>query len=364
MAERTIASVLKTVEALRSPGVRIPLSPPLPGGRRKAALSPFCVHVEFSWAKCASPALPPGSNHSYIGVWAQSPNCEVPAGFLALRLPIAGNRGYTDLRSAVGKVLNMVRKRRSAEETRELMVTEGLRQLQDRGIKPGVDHLTLESAYITLDIPRSSSHSAWSIDDEHSPQVTYQRAVLKAWLLERESTMFADSAGSALIELFDATDGRPSDGSIMRTAIQAAFAAGIGQIGGCRSDGDFLTTDLALRFAIASQPPSDRDAEIEEWLRKGEVTNRQNRIEDTYRPLGELLGIRPKAEFGERAYELFAIATASIVEGIGLRHRILPELELDKPIFDSTDGETPTQLVGLCVEAFAWTFFERIPAED
>ena len=28
MAERTIASVLKTVEALRSPGVRIPLSPP------------------------------------------------------------------------------------------------------------------------------------------------------------------------------------------------------------------------------------------------------------------------------------------------------------------------------------------------
>ena len=39
MAERTIASVLKTVEALRSPGVRIPLSPPLAGGRRKAAPS-------------------------------------------------------------------------------------------------------------------------------------------------------------------------------------------------------------------------------------------------------------------------------------------------------------------------------------
>ena len=28
MAERTIASVLKTVEPLRVPGVRIPLSPP------------------------------------------------------------------------------------------------------------------------------------------------------------------------------------------------------------------------------------------------------------------------------------------------------------------------------------------------
>ena len=41
MAERTIASVLKTVEALRSPGVRIPLSPLDPEGRRKAALRPF-----------------------------------------------------------------------------------------------------------------------------------------------------------------------------------------------------------------------------------------------------------------------------------------------------------------------------------
>ncbi len=39
MAERTIASVLKTVEPLRVPGVRIPLSPLLPGGRHKAAPS-------------------------------------------------------------------------------------------------------------------------------------------------------------------------------------------------------------------------------------------------------------------------------------------------------------------------------------
>ena len=41
MAERTIASVLKTVEPLRVPGVRIPLSPPLAEGRHKAAFSRF-----------------------------------------------------------------------------------------------------------------------------------------------------------------------------------------------------------------------------------------------------------------------------------------------------------------------------------
>ena len=254
----------------------------------------------------------------------------------------------------------MAKTRRSAQETRELMVAEGLRQLQNRGIEPGVEHLTLENAYSALDIPRSSSHSAWSIDDERTPQVTFQRAVLKEWLLERESTLFSDSAAVALTELYEATDGQPSSDSVIRTAIQAAFQAGLGEDGEGRTDGDYLTTDLALRFAIASQPPTDRDPEIEEWLRQGEVGNRQDRIEDSYRPLGELLGLRPKEEFGDRAYALFAIAVASVVEGVGLRHRILPELDLDKPLFEAADGEAPTMLVGLCVEAMVKTFFEPI----
>ena len=47
MAERTIASVLKTVEALRSPGVRIPLSPLFGWGRLRAA--PIAVFSRFRW---------------------------------------------------------------------------------------------------------------------------------------------------------------------------------------------------------------------------------------------------------------------------------------------------------------------------
>ena len=303
--------------------------------------------------------IAPTTKVAYIGFWAQCP--KPGTGGVPRPLPIADLwSANTDPRSAVGKVLLMAKRRRSAQETRELMVAEGVRQLQERGIEPGVEHLTLENAYSALDIPRSSSHSAWSIDAEHTPQVTFQRAVLKEWLLERESTMFADSAAAAIAELYETTDGGPSRGSVIRTAIQAAFHAGLGQVGEDRTDGDYLTTDLALRFAIASQPPSDRDPEVEEWLRQGEVSNRQDRIEDSYRPLGELLGLRPKAEFGESAYGFFAIAVASVVEGVGLRHRILPELELDKPLFEAADGEAPTLLVGLCVESLVKTFFEPV----
>ncbi len=239
------------------------------------------------------------------------------------------------------------------------MVEIGLRQLQEQGVGIGVDHLTLEAACSEGAIPRSSSNAAWAIDDDYTPQVVYQRAVLKAWLLERESSMFADAAQEALVTLFADEDNPPSASSIVRTAIQAAFVAGYGDERGQR---DFLSTDMALRYAIASQPKDLRDEEVASWLREGELSNRANRIEDSYKPLGTLLGMRPKPAIGEVAYELFGIVVASLVEGIGLRNQVLPELNLDVPLI-AVEGETPGLLIGLCVEAMIPVFFEPIPED-
>jgi len=244
------------------------------------------------------------------------------------------------------------------------MVAVGLRQLQEEGIGIGVDHLTLESACVAAEVPRSSSHSAWAIDDDYTPQVMYQRTVLKAWLLERENTMFADTAHDALVKLFADPENPPSSSAIVRTSIQAAFKAGYGLQEEQRNDGDFLSTDMALRYAIASQPPGQRDQEISGWLRQGETANRANRIEDSYKPLGTLLRMRPRPEFGESAYELFGIVIASLVEGIGLRNQVLPEKNLDKPLFDVEPGETPPLLIGLCVEAMVPVFFEPVPEDE
>lgn len=239
------------------------------------------------------------------------------------------------------------------------MVEVGLRQLQEQGVGIGVDHLTLEAACLEGDIPRSSSNAAWAIDDDYTPQVMYQRSVLKAWLLERESSMFADAAQEALVALFADEDEPPSASAIVRTSIQAAFAVGYGDERGL---GDYLSTDMALRYAIASQPVSMRDEEVASWLREGELSNRADRIEDSYKPLGTLLGMRPKPAIGDSAYELFGVVVASLVEGIGLRNQVLPELNLDVPIFE-VEGETPALLIGLCVEAMVPVFFEPIPEE-
>jgi len=245
------------------------------------------------------------------------------------------------------------------------MVAAGLRQLQLEGIGLGLDRITLEAACLTADIPRSSSHSAWAIDDNYTPQVTYQRAVLRAWLLEREDSLFADAAQNALVELFADPNNPPDASAIVRTSIQSAFEAGFGLDDPDRAgEGDYLSTDLALRYAIASWPDEGRDEEIPTWLKQGETLNRQDRIEDSYKPLGTLLGIRPKEAFGELGYELFGIVVASLLEGIGLRNRILPDLHLGQTRYSTVAGESPATILELCVEAMVPIFFEPVPADD
>lgn len=256
------------------------------------------------------------------------------------------------------------RVRRTAKQTRQILVAEGLRQLQAHGVQIGLDHITLEAACAATDVPRSSSHSAWAIDDEYTPQALFQRTVLNAWLTTREDSMFAVAAQDALVDLYKEPDSDPAPAEVVRAAIQAAFFEGFNA--GARADnggGAYLSTDLAIRFAIASQPNSERDEEILAWLREGEVGNRSDRIDDSYKPLGALLGMQPRPEYGERAYVLFGIAIAALVEGIGLRHEILPELGLDQPLVPTPEGGVDALLIGVCVDALVPAFFEPIPSE-
>jgi len=246
-----------------------------------------------------------------------------------------------------------------------VLVAEGLRQLQERGLQVGMDHVTLEAACVNTGVPRSSSHAAWSIDDEFAPQAMFQRAVVRAWLSDREDTMFASASHAAVADALERKGEALTGSEIIRVAIQAAFVEGLNLEDDLAADeGDYLSTDMAIRHAIASQPHADRDDEMLEWLRTGEMSNRNARIEDTYKPMGELLGRKPRPQYGDRAYTLFGIAAAALVEGIGMRHAILPELELDKPLFPAEDGDEPTLLIGACVEALVDTFFEPAAGDD
>ncbi len=252
------------------------------------------------------------------------------------------------------------RRRRSAEETRELLVAEGLTQLQNRGVHIGLDHITLESACAATDVARSSSHAAWANDDGYSPQSLFQRTVLRAWLTSQEDTLFADAAQDAVMKALDQWGEALTKGDIIRFAIQAAYLAGSTSDDG--AEGDFLSTDLAIRHSIASRPDSERDVEMLGWFQHADVDNRNQRIEDTYKPMGELLQMEPRPEYGESAYQHFAIAVAALTEGIALRRSVMPHLKLDDPIKDVPGENAPALLIGVCVEALVEAFFRPIGA--
>jgi len=241
------------------------------------------------------------------------------------------------------------------------MVQHGLRQLENDGVEIGLDHLTLEDARLAADVPRSSSHSAWSISDRWAPQETYQRAVIERWFSVRQDRLFADASTEAIQRYLRSSDGDLSSKAIMRVAVQAA----VDEASSEDEDGQrnaFLSTDMALRHALASQPEARRDGEVLGWARAGERINQDRRIANNYKPLGEFLGLRPRPEFGDDAYRYLAVGIASIVEGVSLRHVLFPENGLaDNLILDEGPDQGPATLACICIEALTERFFEPDP---
>ena len=239
-----------------------------------------------------------------------------------------------------------------------MLVAEGLRQLEQVGMDFGVEHLTLEAACAVTNVPRSSSHAAWAIDDDYTPQALFQRTVLKEWLTTREGTTFASAAEKALAQAFEEHGEKLTRNDIIRVAIQAALEEGLSPDEHGVGNG-LLSTDMAIKHALASQPAELRDPEIVAWARDAERKNRAERIADSYRPLGQLLDIRPRAEYGDAAYEHLALAIAALTEGITMRELVLPDDEVATTEIRPSEGPgIPATLLGVCVEALVEKFFE------
>jgi hypothetical protein len=254
------------------------------------------------------------------------------------------------------------RPRRSAEETRRVLVAEGIKQLESVGMDFGVEHLTLEAACAVTNVPRSSSHAAWAIDDDYAPQALFQRTVLQEWLTTREAATFADAAQTALAQALEDHGDGLSAHDIIRIGIQAALESGL-QPNEEGVGSGLISTDMAIKHTLASQPAENRDPEIVAWARDAELANRADRIVDAYRPIANLLGLKPRPEYGEDAYAHVALAVAAIVEGVTMRELVIPELNVARAsIRPLGDNGVPATLVGVCVEAIVDKFM--MPIED
>jgi len=224
----------------------------------------------------------------------------------------------------------------------------------------GVEHITLETACASTNVPRSSSHAAWAIDDDYAPQALFQRTVLRQWLQTREGSIFAEAAQEATAHALE-QHGELTGHEIARVAIQAALEVGLSP--NDQGDGTgLLSTDMAIKHTLASQPASSRDPEIVAWASEAETKNRAERIDDAYRPLGKLIGLRPRSEFGDAAYGHLALAVAALTEGITMRELVLPELGVARSqIREEPASPIPSTLLGVCVEALIDKFFEPQP---
>jgi len=255
------------------------------------------------------------------------------------------------------------RPRRSAEETRQVLVAEGLKQLETVGMDFGVEHITLEAACAVTNVPRSSSHAAWAIDDDYAPQALFQRTVLQEWLTTREAEAFAEAAQTALTDAYEQHGDNVTRHDIIRVCIQAALEEGLAPNETGIGSG-LISTDMAIKHTLASQPAEDRDPEIIKWAKDAELANRAERIEDSYRPIAEMLGMVPRPEYGPEAFEHVAFAVSAIVEGITMRELVIPELDLArKSIRPVSDNGIPATLLGVCVEAIVDKFLMSAPVD-
>lgn len=240
------------------------------------------------------------------------------------------------------------------------MLESGVAMLQRHGIEIGVDGLTLEAICIEQDIARSSSHAAWAIDDRFSPQETFQRAVLQRWLRDSEATLFSAAATTAISEVLS------EDANAMALAIQrgteAAFIAAMERYEA--GDGDFISTDMAMRFALASQREEERDSDVFQWVQESEARNRHDRIENLYKPMSELIGVVPKATLGDDAYRFYSIVVAALVEGFTLRRLLSPELDCLTSIGPSIHGDYDESVIAACIQALIPVFFEAKPESE
>lgn len=247
------------------------------------------------------------------------------------------------------------RRRLSAEETRERLVAAGLDALAEHGMSIGLAAVTLDHAVRTAGVSRSSAYAVWSTDEDLSPQSLFQRAVLKEAVVERKRTI--ERAQQTVDDVVGrlGTDVAPS--LLFRELARVTGGVNARAVADSRG----WKTVVALRSVLHSEPDDARDEELAEWMSESERLYREETIREIYRPLAQLLGLRPRPEYGDTAYEYGEIAAAALAEGLAPRYfmdtaRLLGDIERVSP----GGGVESWSLFSIVFESIVMTFFEPI----
>ena len=254
-------------------------------------------------------------------------------------------------------MVSKLRRRLSSAETKERLITAGLDALAEHGMSIGLEGVTLDHAIRTADVSRSSAYAVWSTEGDLSPQSLFQRAVLKQAVVERKETI-ARTQQTAL-EVIERLGHTATPAALFRELARATGGVNARAVADSRS----WRLVVALRSVLHSEPDATRDEELAAWMSESERLYREQTIREVYRPVAQLLGLRPRPEYGDDAYHYGEIAAASLAEGLAPRYFMNTAPFLDEIERLGPEGEAETwSLFSIVFESIVLTFFE--PADE
>ena len=245
------------------------------------------------------------------------------------------------------------RSRLSSGETREKLIEAGIDALAEQGLSVGLDAVNLEQAVRDADVPRSSAYAVWSGDDVVAPQELFQRAVLMRVLEARRTT--TEQLMEQVHEfLADPPKGLSQD-ELRRELIRVTSTSNLRNV----AESSTWQIVLAMRSIMQSAPAGNRDEDLLDWMRDNEEELRNETIERLYKPMAELFGLRPRAEFGEKAWHYGEIALSSLSEGLAMRHALdAGNYFYGLPNPDVPDRQPNWSIYSILFESIIDTFFE------
>ncbi len=249
------------------------------------------------------------------------------------------------------------RQRLSADETRERLVIAGMALLALNGMSVGLDAVTLEQAVRDADVSRSSAYAAWSTDDRYSPQELFQRTVLRRAVVDRNATIeqLQEIVMAVVVEHGETMNPR----ELLREMIRVGGAANVEAVAGSSS----WQLVIALRAILHSTFGRGRDEDLAAWMDESEEELRFETINDVYKPLVEITGLRPRPEYGELAYQYGEISAAAMTEGLAMRYSLRAREHLDGLVHPHDPGRE-WSLYSLMFEQIVHRFFLPIDADD
>lgn len=186
----------------------------------------------------------------------------------------------------------------------------------------GLDAVNLEQAVRDADVSRSSAYAAWA-NEEYSPQESFQRSVLMHVMEDRKVSLEAVTARSS--ELFTELHGTMPKRELMREIIREAAHSNME----ATTDSMGWKLSIALGAALHSAPADQRDEELVTWMNESAAVLQEYTIERLYKPLAKLFGLKPRPQYGERAYALGEVAIAAVSDGFSMRYWLHTRSYLD-----------------------------------